>query len=199
MAALEETKNKVVVEGLDPITIVRQLGLFVGMAASVAIGVWVVIWSQEPNYTILYGSLGKQESSLIMDALQQLGVSYKTDDSTGAILVPTKKVHDARIRLAAQGLPKGTVGGIANVGDGDNSFFVSDAAEKSRYKQALEMELSKTITTLANVKNTRVHIAIPTRRLFVRDRHKPRAAVVLNLYPGRSLDDGQVAAIACLI
>ena len=191
--------KRVAVQGLDAITVARQLGLFVGMAASVAIGVWVVLWSWEPNYTILYGSLDPQEASLIMDALQQLGVEYKTDDSTGAVLVPTKHVHKARIRLASQGLPKGTVGGVASVGDGKNDFFVSDTAEKARYKRALEIELSKTITTLANVKNARVHIAIPTRRLFVRDRHKPRAAIILNLYPGRTMDDGQVAAIAHMV
>ncbi|MFV2057397.1 MAG: flagellar basal-body MS-ring/collar protein FliF, partial [Thiohalomonadales bacterium] len=192
-------EKKVVVPGLDTATVVRQLALFVGMAASVAIGVWVVLWSWEPNYSILYGSLDQQEASQIMDALQQLDIEFKTDDSTGAVLVPTKKVHNARIRLAAQGLPKGTVGGIANVGDGNNDFFVSGTAEKARYKRALEIELSKTIATLANVKHARIHIAIPTRRLFVRDRNKPRAAVVLTLYPGRAMDDGQVAAIAHMV
>ena len=77
MANELQTNAKVQVNKLDAITIVRQLGLFVGLAASIAIGFWVVLWSQEPNYGVLFGSIDEQEASEVLDALQQLNISFR--------------------------------------------------------------------------------------------------------------------------
>lgn len=189
--------NQLQLKGLDTLALLRQLGLLLGIAASVAIGVWVVLWAQQPNFTILFPKLDQQEAGVVMDALQQLNVPFKLDESTGALLVASKQVQEARIKLAAQGLPKGGTSGFGGAEKGD--FFVSDNAEKARANQALQLELAQSISSLANVKHARVHIAVPTRRLFVRDSQKTRAAVVVSLFPGRSLDGGQVAAIAHMV
>ncbi|WP_455204866.1 flagellar basal-body MS-ring/collar protein FliF [Kaarinaea lacus] len=199
MATAELEDHSTKPHGLDTLTIVRQLGLFIGLAASVAIGVWVVLWSQEPNYSVLYGTLEETEASLVMDALQQLNISYKLDDSTGALMVPSKNVHDARIKLAAQGLPKSASGGFNSLNTQDNTFGISETKENLIYQKALEQELSRTIVSLSNVRTARVHLAIPKQSVFVRNRQKPRASVIVSLYSGRNINEGQVAAISHLV
>lgn len=199
MANEMQTGAKVQVKGLDAITIVRQLGLFAGLAASIAIGFWVVLWSQEPNYGVLFGAIDEQEASEVLDALQQLDIPFRIDESTGAILVPSKKVRDARIKLAAQGLPKGVSNGYSSFGGKSSTFGMSQAKERVMFQKSLEQDLARTITSLNNVKTVRIHLAIPRQSVFVRDKQKTRASVTLGLYSGRSLSSGQVAAIAHLV
>ena len=194
--------DKVMVKsgGIDAVTIIRQLALIIGFAAAVAIAFWVVLWMKEPNYAVLFGNLDKSEAGEILDALQQLNFPYKLDESTGAILVASKNVHDARIRLAAQGLPKSTAGGgFANLVSNDNTFGMSENKENLIYQKALEQELARTISSLSNVKSARIHLAIPKQSVFLRNRQKPRASVIVSLYAGRGLNEGQVAAISHLV
>lgn len=193
-------KSKLKTGGIDTVTIIRQLALIIGFAASVAIAFWVVLWMQEPNYSVLFGSLDKSEAGEILDALQKLNIPYKLDDSTGAVMVPSKNVHDARIKLAAEGLPKSTTGGgFSNLVTNDNTFGMSESKENLIYQKALEQELARTIASLANVKSARIHLAIPKQSVFIRNRQKPRASVIVSLYAGRNLNEGQVAAISHLV
>lgn len=184
--------------GLNNLNAFRQLGLMLGLAASVAIGVTVVLWSWSPNYGVLYGALEEQDISTVVDALRQNGIEAKIDDTTGAVLVPSGKVHEARIKLASMGLPKGVSGGFDAL-DEKNNFGISQFMEKARYQRALEVELARTISSLSNVKTARVHLAIPRQSVFVRNRKKASASVVVNLFPGRSLEPGQVAAIMHMV
>ncbi len=200
MANITPQQTNAKVPGLDTLTIVRQLGLLVAVAVSVAIGAWVVLWSQEPNYGVLFGNIDKSEASQVLDALQQLNISYHLDESTGAIMVPSKDLNDARIKLAAQGLPRGTVGGgFSGMSGGDSPFGMSEAKENVLFQRELEQELARTINSISNVKTARVHLAIPKKSLFLRDRQKPRASVVVSLYSGRNLSEGQVAAIVHMV
>jgi flagellar M-ring protein FliF len=200
MANTDNDKTMVKTGGMDAVTIIRQLTLIIGFAASVAIAFWVVLWMQEPNYAVLFGNLDKSEAGEILDALQQLNIEYKLDESTGAVMVPSKIVHDARIKLASQGLPKSTTGGgFANLMTGDNTFGISESKENLIYQKALEQELARTISSLSNVKSARIHLAIPKQSVFLRNRQKPRASVIVSLYSGRNLNDGQVAAISHLV
>ena len=176
----------------------RQIGLLIGLAASIAIGVSLATWSWSPNYGVLYGGLEEQDVSNVLDALRQSGINAKLDDATGAILVPAASIHDARIKLAALGLPKGISAGFDSL-DEKSSFGVSQFMEKARYQRALEIELARTVMSLSSVKNARVHLAVPRQTVFVRNRKKSRASVVVNLFSGRSLEQGQVAAIVHMV
>jgi len=200
MADLITTEGKQLqVKGMDAITIFRQLLAILAMAASVAIGIWAaVFWGSEPNYSVLSSSLDEQEVGLIMEALQKDGVAYKVDEGSGALLVPSKDLQSVKIKLAAQGLPKSSAGALGGAA-GNSDFFISDSAEKERIKRKMELDIARTISSIDNVKSARVHIALPTRRLFVRDKRKPSAAVVVNLYAGRELTQGQVSAIAHMV
>lgn len=174
----------------------KPLAMLIGIAAAVAAGVGVVLWSKEPTYGLLYGNLGQQDAAQVAQALESNGVPYKID-STGAIVVPSERVHDARLKLAAQGLPEGD-GGFA-VMSKDPGFGVSQFMEGARYQHALETELARTITNLQAVEGARVHLALPRQSAFVRDRRPPSASVFLQLKPGRRLESEQVTAIINLV
>ncbi len=163
-----------------------------------ALGVAVVMWGQEPSYRVLYSSLSDKDSGQIVDALQKNSIPYKVDQASGAIQVPVERVHDARLKLAAQGLPKGTSGGFEAM-EGQQGFGTSQFMEAARYQRALEEELALSIATLNNVQGARVHLAIPKQSVFVRTKQEPSASVVVNLYPGRNLSDGEVTAIVHLV
>lgn len=184
--------------GLSGLNAFRQIGIMLGLAASVALGVTVVLWSWAPSYGVLYGALEEQDVSTVLDSLHQNGFEAKLDQATGAILVPTSSIHDARIKLASMGLPKGVSAGFDAL-DEKSSFGISQFMEKARYQRALEIELARTISSLSNVKSARVHLAVPRQSVFVRNRKKASASIVINLFPGRSLDEGQVTSIMHMV
>jgi flagellar M-ring protein FliF len=175
----------------------KPLLMLIGIAAAVAAGVGVVLWTKEPTYALLYGNLSHQDAAQIAQALDQSGVPYKIDTTTGQITVPAERVHDARLKLAGQGLPEGD-GGFA-VMTKDPGFGVSQFMEGARYQHALETELARTISNLQAVEGARVHLALPRQSAFVRDRRAPSASVFLQLKPGRRLESEQVTAIANLV
>ncbi len=184
--------------GFSSLPFLRQLGLMIGLAASVAVGVAAVLWSQTPNYSLLYGNLGEQDVSEIVQALQQADIPYKLSRDASTVLVPEGRVHDARLKLASQGLPKGFGVGFELL-DSQQTFGVSQFMENARYQRALEGELARTISSLQKVRSARVHLAIPKQSAFVRSRKKPSASVTVDLYAGRSLGEEQVAAIAHMV
>lgn len=175
----------------------KPLAMLIGIAAAVAAGVGVVLWSKEPTYALLYGNLGQQDAAQVAQALDTNGVPYKLDAATGAITVPADRVHDVRLQLAGQGLPEGD-GGFAVMAK-DPGFGVSQFMEGARYQHALETELARTISNLQAVAGARVHLALPRQSAFVRDRRAPSASVFVQLKPGRRLESEQVTAIANLV
>ena len=185
-------------QGLNRLSAFRQVGLIVGLAATIALGVAIVLWSQEPNYGLLYANLTDKDKAEVMDALTQANIPYKLDPATGAITVPAAQVHDARLRLASQGLPKGSEIGYELL-DKPQGFGTSRMAELARHHRALEGELARSIMALSAVDKARVHLAIPKQTVFVRERSKPSASVVVHLYPGRVMDDSQIAGIVHLV
>lgn len=175
----------------------RPLLLLVGVAAAVAVGVGVVLWSKEPTYSLLFGNLSHQDAAQITQALDASGIPYRLEPATGAITVPSHQVHDARLKLAGQGLPENG-GGFAMMSK-EPGFGVSQFMEGARYQHALETELARTITNLQQVEAARVHLALPRQSAFVRDRRPPTASVFLQIKPGRRLESQQVTAISNLV
>lgn len=182
---------------LDTIPGLKQVGLLAGVAAAVAAAIWLVLWSQGQNYTVLYGQLSERESGQVMDALTAAGIEYKLNPS-GAVTVPETKVQEARIRLASQGLPQSDSMGIEMI-QKDSALGTSSMMETARYQSVLETELARTIIKVQGVQSARVHLALPKPSVFLRDSRKATASVMLQLYPGRRLEPGQVAAIIHLV
>ncbi|UTW46374.1 flagellar M-ring protein FliF [bacterium SCSIO 12696] len=197
MALVDTEKAAQQFGGFSRLPLLRQLGLMVGLAASVALGVWVVNWAQSPDYVPLFGSLSSQDAADVVQVLEQSGVAYKLSGSTVAI--PSGEVHRVRLQLASQGVPRGEAGGGFELLDKEQPFGTSSFMEKARYNRALEGELSKSITTLASVQTARVHLAVPKRTVFTRRGNEASASVLVNLFPGRNLNDSQVAGIVYLV
>ena len=152
---------------------------------------------QKADMTTLYGSLSENEKSQVLNSLENMGIAVQLDPATGEILVPTDVYHQARISLAAQGLPEFGGDGVNNL---DNlPLGISRSVEGVRLRQVQEVELAKSITEISNVKAARVHLALPEKSVFVRDQTPPTASVFVNLKNGRNLDKTQVLAITNLV
>jgi flagellar M-ring protein FliF len=181
----------------EAMPVLKQVGLLAGVAAAVAAAIWLVLWSQGQNYTVLYGQLSERESGQVMDALTAAGIEYKLSPS-GAVSVPEPKVQEARIRLASQGLPQSDAMGIEMI-QKDSPMGTSSMMETARYQSVLETELARTIIKVQGVQSARVHLALPKPSVFLADSHRATASVMLQLYPGRVLDHGQVGAVVHLV
>ena len=176
----------------------RQLILLVAVAAAMALGVAVVLWSRGPNYGLLYGGLDQKDAAAIAQELQAENVPYKVNADGTSITVPASDLGAVRLRLAAKGLPQGTAA-IDDQSNNSSPFGISDLAEREHYQQVLENDLGATIASLQSVRAARVHLALPSPSPFIRDNHEASASVLVTLYQGRSLDPGQVAAIVHLV
>jgi len=177
---------------------VRQVALLVGLAASVAIGVAVVLWSQSTPMSALYTGLADRDAADIVALLDGAGVEYELDPATGSVLVPADRKYDVRMQLASAGLPRGGGFGIEQMPE-HTSFGQTPFMESALYSHAIENELARTIASLQPVEAARVHLALPPRSAFVRQRREPSASVMLRLFPGRRLERGQVEAVVHLV
>jgi flagellar M-ring protein FliF len=176
----------------------RQVLLLAGLAVAITAGVTAAFYVREPSYTMLFSNVSQQESGEIVDALNATGISHQLDPKTGAILVAAGQVHEARLKLASQGLPRGSGFGLEIMQD-NGAFGSSQFMETARYNHALETELGRTISTLRPVQSARVHLAVPESSVFLRKRKEPSASVLVNLYPGRELEKPQIASIVHLV
>jgi flagellar M-ring protein FliF len=197
MADIVPTQIPVPARGLADIPGLKQIGLLAGVAAAVAAAIWLVLWSQGQSYTVLYGQLSERESGQVMDALTAAGIEFKLNPS-GAVSVPESKVQEARIRLASQGLPQSDAMGIEMI-QKESALGSSSMMESARYQSVLETELARTIVKVQGVQSARVHLALPKPTVFLRDARRATASVLLQLYPGRRLEAGQVGAIVHLV
>lgn len=187
-----------VLDGLGGLSVIKQIGLMIGLAASIALGFGVILWSQEPDFTPLYTDISHLEAGQVADLLQREKIRFKVDTASGMLLVESSRIHDARMKLAAEGFPTGASMGYELL-DKEQAFGTSQFMEKTRYHRSLEGELAKTISSMNRVRGARVHLAIPKRSVFISDNRKPSASVFVELYPGQSLDRMQVAAIVQLV
>ncbi|HAZ7571841.1 flagellar basal-body MS-ring/collar protein FliF [Legionella sp. PATHC032] len=181
------------------LSIPRQIGVLFGLAASIAIGVAVVLWSRDPSYVPLYSQINAQDSSEILTILERNGIDFKIDKNNGLLMVPADELQSARLKLAAQGLPRDTAIGHDLLGSGGGVFNTSQFMENARYKQALEAELARTISKFNNIKSARVHLAIPRESAFVRDSQEPSASVFIDVYSGFEIKKHTIAAIVNLV
>ncbi|MDR8013828.1 flagellar M-ring protein FliF [Pseudomonas sp. KHPS1] len=186
-------------ENLAEMSVLRQLGLLVGLAASVAIGFAVVLWSQQPDYRPLYGSLNGMDATQVVETLTASGIDYTIEPNSGALLVKADDLARARMRLAAAGVAPTDNSVGFEILDREQGLGTSQFMEATRYRRGLEGELARTVSSLNNVKAARVHLAMPKASVFVRDERKPSASVLVELYPGRALEPSQVMAIVNLV
>ncbi|ASR89028.1 MULTISPECIES: flagellar basal-body MS-ring/collar protein FliF [Alcaligenes] len=183
--------------GYDTLRTLPKVVLIGLGAALIALIVALLLWSRGPAYQVLFSNLDDRDGGAIVSALGQMNVPYQFNSNGTAILVPQDRVHDVRMQMASQGLPRSGNAGFELLDQ--SRFGASQFTEQVTYQRALEGELANSIKAVHAVKEARVHLAMPRETLFVRDRQSPTASVVLSLYPGRDLSEGQVSAISWLI
>lgn len=176
----------------------QKLGVMFGIAAIVALVIGASIWwSQPPEYRVLFRDVSDRDGGPIIASLQQMNVPYKLADGGSSILVPTAQVYEVRLKLAGQGLPKGTILGYELM---DNQKLgISQFGEQTNYYRALEGELTRTIQAISAVQSARVHLAFPKASVFVREQKRPTASVLLTMRAGKSVDASQINGITNLI
>lgn len=195
--AASQAEQKVSTARLLEILAVYRLPLILGGAVFIALVVALVMWVKQPTYRVLFTNLTASDGGAIIDQLSSQGIPYKFREGTGALLVPSGQVHELRLQLAQEGLPKG-----GNVGFElmeNQPFGMSQFAEHVNFQRALEGELSRTIESLSPVHTARVHLAISKPTAFIRERKPSSGTVVLHLQPGRVLSSGQVQGIVHMI
>lgn len=168
-----------------------------GVAALVALVAVAVLWSREPDWRVLFANTTDKDGGAIIAALTQMNVPYRFAPGGAAILVPEERVHDARLKLASQGLPRGGTVGFELLEN--QKFGVTQFQERLNFQRGLEGELARSIQSIAAVQSARVHLALPTQNGFLREQQKPSASVLLSLHPGRQIDRAQVAGIVHLV
>ena len=175
----------------------QKIKLGAGVLGLLVIALAYYFMGKEPDWKVLYANLNDKDGGAIIAQLSQMNVPYKHTDGGGAIMVPTDKVHDVRLRLASQGLPKGSVTGFELMES--NRFGMTQFQERLTFQRGLEGELTRSIQSLSSVQSARVHLALPNQNGFFREQQKPSASVLLTLHPGRSLDKAQIAGIVHLV
>ncbi|WP_231581019.1 flagellar basal-body MS-ring/collar protein FliF [Chromobacterium sp. LK1] len=174
----------------------KKVLFLAAVAAIFAVVVGAVVLNRTPSYKILFSNISDRDGGQVAASLQQMNVPYQLGEG-GTISVPSDKVYDARLKLAAQGLPK--AGGVGFELMDNQKFGISQFAEQVNYQRAIEGELARTIEAVGSVESARIHIAIPKQSVFVREQQQPTASVMLTLFRGRLLDAGQVAGILHLV
>lgn len=180
-----------------------QLGLVLGVAALLAVLVFMLAGARDSDYRVLFPNLSDKDGGAVIDKLSQLNVPYKFAEGGGTILVPAGRVHELRMKLASAGLPSGGAGGAGTVAGYElmdkNSFGQTQSQERVKIQRAIEGELTTTIQSLEGVKAVRVHLAMANQNGFFREQQKPSASVAITMHPGRTLDRGQIAGIVRLV
>ncbi|WP_240352090.1 flagellar basal-body MS-ring/collar protein FliF [Chromobacterium alkanivorans] len=174
----------------------KKILFLAAVAAIFAVVVGAVVLNRTPSYKVLFSNISDRDGGQVAASLQQMNVPYQLSEG-GTISVPSDKVYDARLKLAAQGLPK--AGGVGFELMDNQKFGISQFAEQVNYQRAIEGELARTIEAVGSVETARVHIAIPKQSVFVREQQQPTASVMLSLFRGRLLDAGQIAGILHLV
>ncbi|WP_235088177.1 flagellar basal-body MS-ring/collar protein FliF [Chromobacterium sp. Beijing] len=174
----------------------KKVLFLAAVAAIFAVIVGAVVLNRTPSYKVLFSNISDRDGGQVAASLQQMNVPYQLGEG-GTISVPSDKVYDARLKLAAQGLPK--AGGVGFELMDNQKFGISQFAEQVNYQRAIEGELARTIEAVGSVETARVHIAIPKQSVFVREQQQPTASVMLSLFRGRMLDAGQIAGILHLV
>ncbi len=183
------------IEQLKAWPLKRKLSLVFVILLSFALMAGIMLWSERVDYRALYSALSQEDAGQVIAKLKEMKVPYKVEGNI--IYVPSNKVYELRLELAAQGIPQG--GGVGFEIFDKTQIGITEFVQRLNYIRAIQGELTRTIRQLSEVEQARVHIAIPEKTIFTEKEDKPTASVVLKLRPGRVLNQGQIGGIVHLV
>ncbi len=185
------------IDGFSRLDTGKKIAFGLGLMALLVVLMSAFFMGRQAEWRVLYANLSDKDGGAVLAQLSQMNIPYKHADGGSAILVPADKVHDTRLRLASQGLPKGSIVGFELLDT--TRLGMTQFQERLTFQRGLEGELVRSITALSSVSDARVHLALPNQNGFFREQQKPSASVLLTLHPGRTLDRTQVAGIVHLV
>ena len=160
--------------------------------------IFVSNWANQPDYSVLYSDLGPADSAAVIERLKEQKVKYQIQGDGSTISIsPPSMLHELRISLAAEGVPKGGVVGL-EIFDATN-LGATTFQEKIKFMRAIQGELERTITSLDVVSSARVHITQPEKTVFAKRASQATASVMLKLRPGAELNKKQVKGISNIV
>ena len=170
----------------------------VGLVLAVAIGfVSLMTTGTTVHYKVLYSGLTQEDAADVVARLQEDRKQYKLSEDGGSILVPASQVHETRLFLAGEGLPRG--GGVGFEIFDKTSLGTTDYVQRLNYQRALQGELARTIRRFVQVQEARVHIATPRESVFVEDEKPPSASISVRLRGREKLSQHQIQAVVNLV
>ena len=178
--------------------IYRHVTALLALAGVITLGIGLIMWASRPDYVPIYNRLSSSDTQKIAETLRASGIPYQIEAGSGLVLTPADQLEAARRKLAAEGFTARDGVGLEMLQQ-DQGLGTSNFVENARYHHALETELSRTISEMRNIDTARIHLALPKQSVFIRDRAKPSASVMVKLLPGRSLESSQVASIVQLV
>jgi flagellar M-ring protein FliF len=196
--ALPKSESLKDIGRLQDIPAVRQLALLGVVAVAIALGLWLFFFTQKPDFVPVFAGLDAKATSEASELLGTAQIPFRIDTGSGALAVPAERLGEAKLALAAAGLPANGSKGFETI-QGDQGFGTSQFVENARYQHALETELARTIANLRPVREARVHLALPKPSAFTRQKEPASASVVLDLRSGAALEQNQVNAIVHLV
>jgi flagellar M-ring protein FliF len=175
----------------------QRVSLSIAVMGIVGVIAGLMIWASRPKLQLLYGGLDPKEMGEVVKTVESLGIPYEVRGGGASIFVDGTQVHSVRMKLAADGLPKG--GGVGFEIFDSGSFGISTFVQHTNYVRAIQGELSRTINELDSVRSSKVMIVMPENELLINGpRRKPTASVFVDT-GGRTLDLAQVDAIRSLV
>ncbi|BBO88301.1 flagellar basal-body MS-ring/collar protein FliF [Desulfosarcina ovata] len=185
---------KLAFKGLSTGKLVAMAILIGGIIAGFA---FLLNWSETGNLHPLYSNLAPEDASQIVSRLRERQIPYQLSmDGTG-VFIPYEKIYETRLELASEGLPRGD--GIGFEVFDETELGMTEFVQNVNYQRALQGELSRTINTLLEVENSRVHIVMPARSLFIEDEEPATASVIVKLRRGKYLNKEQIQGIVHLV
>ena len=167
------------------------------VAAAVSGLMWFAKWQHERDFRPLFNSLAPEDAGAMVQKLKEKGVEYRVSDSGTTILVPEAKLAELRLEMAGLGLPKsGRIG--FEIFDKTN-FSATDFAEHVNYRRAIEGELERSVMSLAEVEQARVHVTFPKESVFLDSREAAKASVLVRLRTNAQLSATNISAITHLV
>lgn len=191
-----ESASSGMLPGMNSLAPLKQVGILIAIAASIALGVFIALWSNDPPMRPL-PNLEAEASMDVINYLEQQEISYKVSTS-GRILIPQSGYKRIQMELGAQGVVLEDASSRSYL-DKDTGFGVSQRMEKARLLRTQEMQLKATLEQFNGVRAVKVHLAIPKESSFIKNRRKPSASILLNLYSRGAISEQQSDAMVDLV
>ena len=175
----------------------KLIAMAILVGGTIAAFAFLLSWSESGDLHPLYSNLAPEDAAAVVARLKESQIPYQLSLDGSGVRIPYEKIHETRLELASQGLPRGS--GIGFEVFDDTKLGMTEFVQNVNYQRALQGELSRTINTLLEVESSRVHIVMPARSLFIEEEEPATASVILKLRRGQYLNKDQIQGIVHLI